>query len=350
MRCVLFVALALLSSCAYAASIKRDAAQLSRVASRAFDEKDLTSFSAVERVRLIEKYLAAFRAPIINSKKIKRRANSTPRRPVVLMHGLGDAGSNPGMQSLAKSVTAAYPGTYAVAVDVADGLDSFFTLMPDQVDQFAAKVRSDPNLAQGFNVLGLSQGGLVIRGYIERYNNPPVYNAISICGPQNGVGTCPAGTPGFICDIFKLGPYTAKLSFAGYWKEVADEATYLKDSTFLADVNNEREQKNASYVLNMTALNKYVLVMALNDTVVEPKESEQHGFWAWGDQTHSKIETIFQTQAYQENWLGLQTLNNTGRLDLLSFEGEHIRFSQQFWDQTILPYFDNAPDSEEEHA
>lgn len=27
-------------------------------------------------------------------------------RPVVLMHGLGDAGSNPGMQSLAKSIMA----------------------------------------------------------------------------------------------------------------------------------------------------------------------------------------------------------------------------------------------------
>ncbi len=35
-------------------------------------------------------------------------------RPVVLMHGLGDAGSNPGMQSLAQSVMTRYPGIYAV--------------------------------------------------------------------------------------------------------------------------------------------------------------------------------------------------------------------------------------------
>lgn len=41
--------------------------------------------------------------------------------PVVLMHGLGDAGSNPGMQSLAASISAAYPGLYSIAVDVADG-------------------------------------------------------------------------------------------------------------------------------------------------------------------------------------------------------------------------------------
>ena len=41
-------------------------------------------------------------------------APRTTYRPVVLMHGLGDAGSNPGMQSLAQSVMAKYPGSYAV--------------------------------------------------------------------------------------------------------------------------------------------------------------------------------------------------------------------------------------------
>jgi hypothetical protein len=41
-------------------------------------------------------------------------APRTTYRPVVLMHGLGDAGSNPGMQSLAQSVMTKYPGSYAV--------------------------------------------------------------------------------------------------------------------------------------------------------------------------------------------------------------------------------------------
>jgi len=41
------------------------------------------------------------------------------------------------------------------------------------------------------------------------------------------------GTPDFICNIFNLEPYTAKLSFAGYWKNVDNEAEYLKQSTVL---------------------------------------------------------------------------------------------------------------------
>ncbi len=88
------------------------------------------------------------------------------------------------MQSLAQSVMAKYPGSYAVAFDVADGLDSFLVPMQEQVDQFAQAVWADPNLKNGFNAVGLSQGGLVVRAYIQQYNNPPVFNFVSICGVQ----------------------------------------------------------------------------------------------------------------------------------------------------------------------
>ncbi len=111
-------------------------------------------------------------------------APRTTYKPVVLMHGLGDAGSNPGMQSLAQSVMAKYPGLYAVAVDVADSIDSFLEPVQQQVDEFAKVVASDPKLAGGFNVVGLSQGGLIIRAYVQQYNNPPVFNLVSICGVQ----------------------------------------------------------------------------------------------------------------------------------------------------------------------
>ena len=184
------------------------------------------------------------------------------------MHGLGDAGTNPGMQSLAQHVAAAFPGMYATSISVADGAASIFTLIDKQVDEFAAAVRADPKLAGGFNGVGLSQGGLILRAYVQKYNQPPVHNLVSICGPQNGVGTCPSSVPGFVCSLFELGPYTAQLSFAGYWKEVKNETAYLSSSTFLADVNNERAIKSALYAKNMASLNAYVTVMALNDTVV----------------------------------------------------------------------------------
>jgi len=43
-------------------------------------------------------------------------------------------------------------------------------------------------------------------------------------------------------------------------------------------------------------------------------------------------------------------MDATNRIDLYNFTGEHIRFSSEFWHQTILPYFDNAPSEDGEWA
>jgi palmitoyl-protein thioesterase len=83
---------------------------------------------------------------------------------------------------------------------------------------------------------------------------------------------------------------------------------YGAESTYLADLNNERPTKNAAYVRNLVSLNKYVMVRALNDTTVQPSESSHHGFWAWGKA--GVVQTMRQTQAYQEDWLGLKTLDS----------------------------------------
>ena len=127
-------------------------------------------------------------APTLNLSLITPRAAAPAASytPTVLMHGLGDAGSNAGMQSLAQSVETAYPGAYATAVDVANTLFSFIVPINDQVDEFAAAVMADPKLKSAplINVVGLSQGGLVIRGYAERYAGrngyPGVKNLVSI--------------------------------------------------------------------------------------------------------------------------------------------------------------------------
>ena len=65
--------------------------------------------------------------------------------------------------------------------------DSLLMDINKQIESFAQTVRSDPELARGFNLIGHSQGGLIVRAYVERFNNPPVYNMISWAGPQAGV-------------------------------------------------------------------------------------------------------------------------------------------------------------------
>ena len=78
---------------------------------------------------------------------------------------------------------------------IKDTIAGFLTNMDDSVDIFAEKVRADPKLANGFNAFGLSQGNNLIRGYIQKYNDPPVNTFMSICGINAGVGAFPSCSP-----------------------------------------------------------------------------------------------------------------------------------------------------------
>jgi palmitoyl-protein thioesterase len=280
----------------------------------------------------------AHHAPVVELLSEPMEASTTTTyMPVVFLHGMGDAGSNPGMQSLCKTASTKYPGLYSVCSNVANGISSITTVLDKQIEEFTASVRADPKLANGFTAVGLSQGNLVLRGYIERINNPPVHKFISICGPHNGVGTCPDNILyKLICPLWKIAPYAAPIAFSDYWKDVTDKSKYLSKSRWLADINNEKSAKNSTYKANLMKLKKYVLVEALNDTMVVPHVSESHGFWQWGDNT--KTVQLRDTDAYKGDWLGLKTMDENKQLDMFTYVGDHLRFSSQFWDNTILPY------------
>eukprot|EP00301_Raphidiophrys_heterophryoidea_P023813 c7545_g1_i1.p1 GENE.c7545_g1_i1~~c7545_g1_i1.p1 ORF type:complete len:401 (-),score=100.41 c7545_g1_i1:111-1280(-) len=283
------------------------------------------------------------RAPVMSEPLLSQvQAFADDYIPVVFMHGLGDSGHNKGMQSLAQSVMTTYPGSYAVSVDVADGLSSYTEDIGKQVDDFAAVVKADPKLAKGFNLAGLSQGGLIARAYAEVYNDPPVHLLMSLCGTQDGVGDCPGGTPEFLCNLVRESLYEAPVSFAGYWKNSLDKDKYLKDSKHLAFWNNERDDKNSTYADRMRSLNTYVLIQALNDTVVIPHQSENHQFYPWGSNSPDNITDFTQTDSYLGDWIGIQTLDSQNKIFHHSYIGNHLRWSQEFWDTTVLPYFNQT--------
>ena len=266
------------------------------------------------------------------------------RTPVLLLHGMGDASSNLGMASLCHSVRQHIPGTYVVCSSVADGTASFTSRMETQIDQLAAAVASDVQLQSGFHAIGLSQGGLVLRGYVERQLNPSVRRLITISSPHSGVGSCPKGMMwAYLCPLFELSPYNLPISFSDYWKDVASgEAAYLSSSRWLADVNNEKSNSSSTHTIEgirgrragMIALERYVLVEALNDTFIVPRESTTHGFWAWGQK--GVVVSMRESIGYREDQLGLRTLDLTGRLRILGYLGDHLQFNTSFWIKSIL--------------
>ena len=44
-----------------------------------------------------------------------------------------------------------------------------------------------------------------------------------------------------------------------------------------------------------------------------------------------------ETQAYKEDWLGLNTLDKAGKLKFVQYEGQHVAIPKEIWDSEILP-------------
>jgi len=270
-------------------------------------------------------------------KRFNLRKASNAALPVVFMHGMGDAGDNPGMKSICQSVSDAYPGTHVNCLNVANGAASISTVMKDQLEEFVQAIHADEKLSGGFNAVGMSQGNLLIRSYIEMYNDPPVHTFISMVGPHDGVADCPDNFLFKIaCQAVWSAPYDQPIVFSDYWKDPTDKTTYLEKSRFLADINNEKVTKNASYADHMKSLKNYVLVEATKDTMVRPHVSEQHGFYQWGAKT--TLESMKDTEGYKGDWIGLKSLDENRRLHTYSYEGDHMRWSEDFWTNTILPF------------
>merc|ERR1719281_897769 len=76
-----------------------------------------------------------------------------------------------------------------------DTTNGFFMTMDHNVDKFAENIRKDPKLKGGFNCVGFSQGNSLCRGYIQKYNNPPVSNFLSVHGTVSGVAGFPQCDP-----------------------------------------------------------------------------------------------------------------------------------------------------------
>jgi len=263
--------------------------------------------------------------------------------PLVVAHGMGDSCFNPGM----KQVTTAagnHLGVYATCIptggsQITDTIDGFLLNMDKSVEAFKKRVDADPKLKNGFDAFGLSQGNNVIRGYITKYNNPPVRNFMSICGINAGVGAFPQCSPKFpvvggICKaltevlgLLAYNPISQGILFqADYFRDPSkvNTSAYLKHSQ-LADWNGE-DKVNPTYKANWAKTSKYIWVKGTMDTVVWPNEGEWWGAMSPSDPWKT-VNTMKDTRWYKEDTFGLATADKAGKNFFESFKGEHIRFT-----------------------
>lgn len=267
---------------------------------------------------------------------------------------MGDFANNPmGMIPIRNMISKRLNGAYVVnamlaKTDLMDQLGEFFQLMDKEVDSFAEYVRADKNLTNGFNAIGYSQGNLIIRGYIEKYNNPPVFNWVSLHGPLAGVSGFPqCSYEFFLCKMFDeylIGNlvYTSLaqdiLAQANYYRDPTKTKEYTESCKFLPEINNERNA-NSTLTSNFDKVEKILLIKALEDTMVFPNESEWFGFYKDGSTT--ELLSFNQTTWYEQNLFGLKTLNEAGKIDFATTPGNHLKISNDQLLAIVDKYFTN---------
>merc|ERR1712059_30278 len=211
--------------------------------------------------------------------------------PVVLWHGMGDSAA--GMTGIESILQDNIAGVYVHRIMIGGNLitdveSGFFRDTNRQISEVCEMMASDPELQGGYNAIGFSQGGQFLRAVAQRCPNPPMKNLITFGAQHQGVfgfPNCP-GEMNFFCDIVRdLLNYGAYVEFvqdflvqAQYWHDPLHFDTYVEKSKFIAEINNEKESKNASYAINLANLENFVMVKHNQDGMLEPRESEHFEF------------------------------------------------------------------------
>jgi len=240
--------------------------------------KDLTSKKNAE-----EHDSPFYDLPAENQPEVDEEATSIP---TVVFHGLGDACINPGMIGFMNKIG---KGTQGVVKCIEVGMPSFgevFNNFETIAEISCKKVAEDSTFSGEFNVVGLSQGGLLARYMVEECEMPgKVRNMVTLGGPHMGVDAVPNCLSGVACaavnfiakHLIYFGFMQNWVAPAGYFRDVNNYKTYLDYSVFLPTLNNEHTKGRGSLSQlkkeKFSALNGALLVMFDADTVVYPKET-----------------------------------------------------------------------------
>jgi len=263
--------------------------------------------------------------------------------PTVFMHGMGDSCFNSGMKDITQK-TGEHLGSYSVCIPTgstqsSDTNNGFFMTMDKNVEVFADAIKKDPKLAGGFNAVGFSQGNSIIRGYIQKYNEPAISTWLSVHGTVVGVASFPKCNPsgllGPVCkllDRFLVGPiaYTEfvqnKLFQADYFRDpkLVNSSGY-KSNSQIAQWNNEGSAVDPTIAENFAKTKRFVMIKAEKDSMIYPNDGE---WWGAFDSDGKTRLAMKDTEWYKKDLFGLKTADEAGKLFFNTTAGDHLQFSE----------------------
>mmetsp|Transcript_13607 Transcript_13607/g.30192 ORF Transcript_13607/g.30192 Transcript_13607/m.30192 type:complete len:346 (-) Transcript_13607:71-1108(-) len=308
--------------------------------------------------QLVQEILASPLTKLVPTIGAPERVTATSI-PTVVAHGMGDSCFNGGMKSITKGVANATT-QYATCIPTGDNwlsdtINGFLLNMDKSVDVFAKKIQADPKLKGGFNAVGFSQGNSLIRGYIQKYNDPPVNAFLSVHGTVMGVAAFPSCFEqekplGLICKglaevlgDLAYNPLSQGVLFqADYYRDpaLAESKGYLRWSQLAAWNNENPATVNSTHKENFGKTKRFAMVKALKDSMVYPNEAE----W-WGqmdDGAYGKALEMKDTKWYKEDLFGLKTADEAGRIHFETTPGDHLQFTDKELYGWVAQYFQDG--------
>ncbi|KAM7347794.1 palmitoyl-protein thioesterase 1 [Cochliomyia hominivorax] len=268
--------------------------------------------------------------------------------PIILWHGMGDTCCFPfSLGSIKKLLQAELNNTYVKSLQIGSNLvmdyESGFFIHPNtQIEYACRELAKDERLQKGYNAIGFSQGGQFLRALAQRCPLPSMKVLITMGGQHQGVfglPKCPSlssRTCEYIRRLLNKAAYDTwtqlELVQATYWHDPLNEEKYIANSTFLSDINNE-VFVNGLYADNLNKLEKFVMVKFINDTIVQPKESQWFEFYKPGQD--KEILPLKESRVYGN--LGLNQMATNEKLVFLEAEGDHLQFNKTWFLEKIIP-------------
>eukprot|EP00703_Trepomonas_sp_PC1_P001900 JAP94706.1 Palmitoyl-protein thioesterase [Trepomonas sp. PC1] len=268
--------------------------------------------------------------------------------PIVVMHGMGM--SKDGMKYLIQTVNQTYPDSHIQNCEIGNGrIDSVMMTVRDQVDELSQCINNDIRLKDGFIAFGFSQGGYLLRNYIQNYNHIK-YPALRFVGLSNPLG-------GFFCgDESKCYPtiqilvnivphniiYTEFLqnliTASNYWRDPKELDDYLEvafDLPLLDNLRDYDEQRKTNFM----SVDKYILFGSPNDGLISPWKSAFFGQFGNND---SHILNYWERPDFNDDNFGLKTMHEQNRIithETTFKHGEYIMpHTQQYLIDNVMPW------------
>lgn len=265
-------------------------------------------------------------------------------KPVVIVHGIMTGAES--MLIIREEIQRYHPGTVVYNTDRYAGWSSLENAW-HQVFEFQNDLQQIcKDHPDGVILLGYSQGGLMARGVMQIYPEHCVKKFISLSSPQAGqYGTdflhliFPSLIAKTAYQLFYtyVGQHT---SVGNYWNDPHHQDRFEQFSIFLPYINNDLPSTNSSQFRDtILKLDQVILIGGPDDGVITPWESSHFGYYNGTDD----VIPCKQRKIYLEDRIGLRTLDESGRLKLVTMAGvKHFdwHLNVDVIRKVILPYLD----------